>query len=255
VQLGRPPKDLFAALLACALVGCASDRAPRTSSLTPDTRLQVAEAAEGAGERELAIQMYLTAAASGPQDDKLLLRCAEALTRLDKIAEARQILIDRLRETPKQPDLIRALGLLYLVAGQPAKAVAEMDKLLAQSHQDVRALVDKAVALDLLGRHGEAQRIYREVLKGAPNDPAVRNDLALSLMLEGKIQEAEAQLAPVADLGSVPQRIKVNLGLLYAATGDVAKSRELLGNRVSDSELSMLTRAIKAPAARRDNAN
>jgi len=240
---------LFPVIAGCMLVACAADKQPKTSSLTPDTRLQVAEAAEGAGERDLAVSMYITAASSAPREVKLQLRCADALTRLGKITQARDLLTERVKEMPEETDLTRALGLLYLVSGEPAQAVAELDKLLTKKHQDVRVLVDKAVALDLLHRHAEAQAIYRQVLTASPNDPAVRNDLALSLMLEGKIEEAREELASTQDLDTSPERLKVNLGLLYAATGEVDKSRQLLGDRVSDSELSTLTAAIKSPPA------
>ncbi len=81
-----------------------------------------------------------------------------------KIGEARQMLAERLRAQPGQPDLTRAVALIDLVAGQPALAIAGLDQVLAANPGDVRALVDKAVALDLQGQHAAAQAIYRQVL-------------------------------------------------------------------------------------------
>jgi Flp pilus assembly protein TadD len=234
---------------ACAaLAACTSSDAERQPTLTADARLQVAAAADASGDSELAISMYTAAAASEPSNITLQLRCADALARDGKVAQARQLLTERLRTNRGQPDLIRALALIDLMAGQPAQAIAGFDRVLAVSRGDVRALVDKAVALDLQGQHAAAQAIYRQVLATAPNDAATKNDLAVSMMLEGRIRQALEMLAPMRDTDGSPQRLRVNLGILYAATGNIERSRQLLGDRVSDGDLSTLTRALASTA-------
>ena len=105
------------------------------------------------------------------------------------------------------------------------------------------------MALDLQGQHAAAQAIYRQVLATTPNDAAARNNLAVSLMLEGRTRQALETLAPMQDADGSPQRLKVNLGILYAATGDAERSRQLLGDRVSDGDVSALTRALAKSAA------
>ncbi len=217
--------------------------------MSADARLQVAEAADSSGDSELAISMYMAAAASEPANITLQLRCADALARRGKIDEARKLLAERLRVSPGQPDLARALAVIDLVAGQPAQAITELDQILAANPGDTRALVDKAVALDLQGQHAAAQAIYQQVLTTAPNDAAARNDLALSLMLEGRTHQALETLAPMQDADGSPRRLKVNLGILYAATGNVERSRQLLGDRVSDGDVSALTRALASSSA------
>ena len=233
----------------CALSACASTNAQRQPTMSADARLQVAEAADASGDAELAISMYTAAAASEPANTNLQLRCADALARRGKIDAARKLLAERLRAYPGQPDLVRALALINLVAGQPAQAITELDQILAANPGDTRALVDKAVALDLQGQHAAAQAIYQQVLTIAPNDAAARNDLALSLMLEGRTHQALETLAPMQDADGSPRRLKVNLGILYAATGNVERSRQLLGDRVSDGDVSALTRALASSPA------
>jgi Flp pilus assembly protein TadD len=210
--------------------------------------LQVAEAAEAGGDNELAISMYTQAAASEPGNVALQLRCADALARAGKVMEARQILAERLGASRGQPDLTRALALIDLVAGKPAQAIAGLDQVLAATPGDPRALVDKAVALDLQGQHAAAQAIYQRVLAASPDDAATRNNLAVSLMLEGRTRQALETLAPMQDAVGAPQRLKMNLGILYAATGNVERSRQLLGDRASDGDVSALTRALASPA-------
>jgi Flp pilus assembly protein TadD len=232
-----------------ALSACTSVNAPDKPKMSADAQLQVAEAAEQSGDRQLALSMYAAAAASEPANIDMQLRCADAFARAGRIDEARKLLTERLRVYPSQPDLARALALVDLVAGQPAQAITELDHILAGSPGDTRVLVDKAVALDLQGQHATAQVIYRQVLATAPNDAAARNDLAVSLMLEGRTHQALETLAPMQNADSSPPRLKVNLGLLYAATGNVEQSRQLLGDRVSGGNVSALTRALASVPA------
>jgi Flp pilus assembly protein TadD len=243
-----PDLGLALAVGVCAaLTACGSSNI-HEPSLTADAQLQVAEAADASGDSELAISKYSAAAASEPSNIGLQLRCADALARYGKITQARQLLTERLRTNHDQPDLIRALALVDLVAGAPTRAIAQFDQILAVNPADTRTLADKAVALDLQGQHPEAQAIYRQVLAARPNDPAVRNNLAISMMLEGHIHQALQTLAPMQDAETSPPRLKVNLGVLFAATGDLEHSRQLLGDRASDADLSALTQVLKSSA-------
>jgi Flp pilus assembly protein TadD len=237
-------------VVACAgLTACTSISAQRQPTLTAEARLQVAEAADAAGDSDLAISMYTAAAASEPSNVALQFRCADALARNGKVAQARQMLTDRLRSNPHQPDLIRALALIDLVAGQPAEAIVGLDKVLATNPGDVRALVDKGVALDLQRQHAAAQAIYRQVLATAPDDAATRNNLAVSLMMEGRTRQALETLGPMQGDDNSPPRLRTNLGILYAATGNAERSRQLLGNSISDGDLLVLTRALTSSVA------
>jgi hypothetical protein len=61
-------------------------------------------------------------------------------------------------------------------------------------------------------------------------------------MLEGHAGQALELLAPLKNADNLSPRLKVNLGILYAATGHLEQSRQLLGDRVKDNDLSALTR-------------
>jgi Flp pilus assembly protein TadD len=239
---------ILAAMACGALTACAANDPRHGGTLSAEARLQVAQAADAAGDTELAVSMYTAAAATEPNNINVQLRAADALARAGKIDQARQLLADRLRGSHSQPDLMRAIALVDLVAGQPAQALAEFETVLAIAPTDVRTRVDTAVALDLLGRHAEAQAIYRDVLAATPNDSATRNNLAVSMMLEGRTRQALDTLAPLQTEDTTPPRVKVNLGILYAATGDAERSRQLLGDRGSDAEVAALTRALASPA-------
>src|SRR4051812_2691485 len=90
-------------VVACVgLANCSSIHSQRQPNLTIESRLQVAEAADAAGNSDLAISMYTAAAASEPSNISLQLRCADVLARNGKVVQARQILTERLGSNPHQ---------------------------------------------------------------------------------------------------------------------------------------------------------
>lgn len=231
------------ALAVCLAVAACGQTAGQQADLNAESRLKVGEAAERSGDKDTAISMYTAAAESAPDDSSVQVRAANGLARSGKWSQAREMLLTRLKAHPRDPDLLRAIAAIYVMVGQPRVAVTRFDEVLAAVPGDVRALTDKAVALDMQSRHAEAQALYRHALTIAPDDPVVSNDLALSLLMEGRLREARDVLAPFAETEDVPDRLKINLGIILAANGDTDGARALLDGRIGDAELVALTRA------------
>src|SRR6267143_6724716 len=58
-------------------------------------------------------------------------------------------------------DAHHLLGLSYSLAGQPAQALAQLDRALALNARYVEALVHRAIVLNELGREAEADAAFR----------------------------------------------------------------------------------------------
>jgi Flp pilus assembly protein TadD len=246
---GRPWRSGILPALCCAALAACSSQQHHPGDLTADARLRIAQAAEAGGDSDLAAAMYGAAATTGGSNPALQLKVATGLARNGKIALAEEALRKGLRANPGQPDLLRALGLVHVAGGKPDQAIAELDQVLSVRPRDVPAMVDKAVALDMTHHHVEAQLLYRQALAVAPDDPDVHNDLALSLMLEGRLAEATAELVPLKDAETTSGRLRNNLGVIYAAAGNPDEAQRLLGDDISPEALQILTQAIpKSPA-------
>ena len=233
---------IHAACLSLSLAACSGGSGTSTE-LNAESRLRVAEAAERSGDKDTAVSMYTAAAESGPEDASVQVRAANGLARSGRWNQARDLLLMRLKQRPKDPDLLRALASIYVMVGQTRVAIARFDDVLATLPADVNALTDKAVALDMQSRHSEAQLLYRRALAIAPEDPAVSNNLALSLLMDGRLLEAREVLMPFIDADDVPERLKINLGIIMAANGEMDAARLLLNGHIGDAELVALTRA------------
>jgi Flp pilus assembly protein TadD len=237
---------------AVLLAQCAAPaRTPQVQApLGADAHLKMADAAAAAGNPDLAATMYTRALSDPKLDPAGRIRAAEMLVQLGRIGTAEAALNDRLRTAPDEIELRRALVRLHIVAGKAQEAIGDCDALLAHDPRDMAAVVDKAVALDLLGRHTDAQTLYRRALAAKPDDEGVRSDLALSQALQGNIAEATATMAPLRARADLPERVKADLGLLYTAGDDPASARAWLDGRApDDADVALLAGAIRARAA------
>jgi len=215
-------------------------------SLTASARLHVAEAAEESGDKQTAGSMYLAAAKETPGDSAVMIQCAEGLVRTGRLEDAESVLALRLKGAPHDADVLRTLGAVEVLSGKPAAAVVALSAALAVQADDVKALADKGVALDMLRRHAEAQGLYRRALALAlaPRDEAVSNDLALSLLLSGQAAAGARVLAPFRENVGLPERIRTNLGIMDAASGRREDAQAMLGARIGAVDLATLTQAI-----------
>ncbi|HET6606510.1 MAG TPA: tetratricopeptide repeat protein [Rhodopila sp.] len=239
-------------LLCCAgalalLAGCAApghDGAGSEAAMTAQSKLRLAKAAEDTGNHDMAAAMYGAAAAAAPGNNDVQLHAAEGLARNGKLPEAETLLDKRLQAAPDDVEMRRALGGVEILTGHPQQAVDTFSRVLAVKADDLRAMTNMGVALDMLHRYADAQALYRKALAAAPNDPAICNDLALSLMQTGRLAEARQVLEPFRNAGDVPERIGINLGLLDAASGQVELAQPALAHVKSD-DLTALTQAIR----------
>ena len=203
--------------------------------------LGVAQAAVESGDYAMAESIFARASVASPTDGGLQLRYADVLVRESKISQARDVLTQHL-STVSDPQLLHgALGAVYVLQGEPAQAITEFNAL--KGH-DPRWTVNKAVALDMLGRHAEAQALYQVALAAAPDDVVVINDLSLSLLLSGQTAEAARIAAPLAGRADLSSRVKSGLGVVLAANGDIAGARQVIDAGVSDEQLGQITTAI-----------
>lgn len=236
----------LAALLLTA--GCARRQSEQATPIlrdpTADSRLNVARAAEASGQLDVALSMYGSAAAAEPGRPELQAAFAGALARAGNIGDAEEVLNRAIGNAPNDPLLLLQVGRLRLRTGAAPEALAQFDRILARDSRNAGALDGRGVALDLLGRHAEAQASYRAALLESPSSVNIANNLAMSLLLDGKAEEARAMLEPLARRSVAPPRVRTNLAVARAATGDAAGARALLGEGMGDVDLGAVAASL-----------
>lgn len=235
------PSRLPLVMLAALLAGCASDglREPDAAS-----RMRIASHAEAMGNTDIALSMYGAAAASDPDNAEAQARFAAALVRAGNQAQAEQVLAAAVQRRPNDRALLVQLGRMRLRTGAAGEALGLFDRVLASDARNVPALDGRGVALDLMGRHPEAQDSYRRAQAIDPESISVANNLGLSLLLDGRPDEARAVLEPLARRADATQRVTANYAISLAATGDEAAARNVLGGEAG-GDLHALAESLR----------
>ncbi len=212
------------------LAGCAGTAGgaggPSSAAPKPENTLRLAEATLNGGDAEAAIKLYRRAAAAEPEAVAPRLGLARAYLAVGALPEARDAFAALTHRAPIEA--ARGLGRVALAQGDPVEAKARFVDVLNARPDDVTALNGVAVALDLDGRHREAQRTYAKALALAPTNRAVANNAALSLALAGDNREAVARLRALADTPMAPDAARHNLALALGLAGDEKAARDLL---------------------------
>lgn len=227
--------------LAIALGGCASTPSPSAQSTGTSVQqdetgsaLRLARASRDAGDFPSAINLYRSVLAAKP-DDGLTVELGDTLIQAGLYDDA----IDVYESVGKTPDAhfaaLLGLARANLALSAPSDALGFAEQAVTAAPQDPRAIIARAVSLDMLGRHAEAQDAYRGVLKTTPRNEAAQNDLALSLIMTHQLSEAAAILGPLARSPEAKPEVRQNLALVYGLMGDDQRAAELSRTDLDDA--------------------
>lgn len=216
-------------LAAVLLAGCAGSGAGHRP-LTAGMRLHLARIAEAQGNTPEALTILASAAARWPDNAGVQISYARALLRTGKVMAARDVVLRASARRPGDRSLTREAGVIDIDAGNEHLGRGVFDRLLATNPRDWKTMVDKGVALDIAHRHSAAQRLYCTAMTIAPKAPGIATDYAMSLMLQGRLVAARSVLDPYFVRYDAPTKTRVDLAVLYQATGQANRVRQLVSS-------------------------
>ena len=199
--------------------------------------MRVADETRASGDLATALGLYRRLHDMNPADPQPLARLGSTLIQLRSYTEAAQAYRTALELAPNDPELRRGLAVVLLSLGQPEPAVIQLEKALAQDHDDARLYSALGVARDLMGRHDLAQAAYLDGLRLAPKSAGLRNNYALSLALSGDYGAAVSTLGEIADDIGAPPRYRLNLALIYGLAGDDKKAAAIARTTLDDASV------------------
>lgn len=164
------------------------------------------------------------------------LAAAEKLRREGNTGEALAMLKKLNEETPDDARVLSQLGYAQIEAEQPEDAVITFDRLIALDPKNPLAYNGKGVAFDHTGNHLAAQDLYQFAAKLAPDMPSIRNNLAMSFILNGQTEQAIALLEKLSRENPNNSVIRQNLALAYGIKGENAKASDINLKSMSKEE-------------------
>jgi Flp pilus assembly protein TadD len=231
-------------VLGLSLAACSNN--PRIPDITASTRVSIADIAAEGGDTESARSIMAAAAAADPGNADLQLRYALAQLQAgrpdDAIGTARQTV----ERHPQEAAIAVRAAQLELRCGDPALASATFQAALAHGATGTAALNGLGVARVQLDDLPGAEDAFRKAIAVAPGDYAARNNLALSLVLQRRADEAVPMLQSLANEPGVPDRVRHNLALAYAQQGDTHQAATVLSEIVGGSAANREAAALGA---------
>ncbi len=189
--------------------------------------MHIADASRGAGDFANAVSLYRHAATMEPRNPDPLVALGDTLLDMGKPDEAIINYNAALKLSPKYPGALMGLAKAYLKTGRPDLAANPLALEYQINPNDPKLLLLIGVADDFIGQHSYAQTRYQQGLRIAPGDRSLILNLALSLALSEKFDEAIALLRPVAYAPGATSQQRQTLALIYGLKGDQSAARQL----------------------------
>jgi Flp pilus assembly protein TadD len=198
--------------------------------------LKSATASHNAHDYMSAVASYRTLYARDPTDVEVVLGLVRSLRYVGSLEPAIEIVDNAMARSPRESRLTSERGKLELARGKPEAALLFFASAIEQGAKDWQTFSASGIALDMLGRHGQARDRYTAALDLSPSNASVLNNLALSFALAGNIDRGIGILSHVAGEFGSSMQVRQNLALLYALRGDFSKAEDLARQDLGEDE-------------------
>jgi tetratricopeptide (TPR) repeat protein len=129
--------------------------------------------------------------------------------------------------SPKDPDVLRRLGVVYYMAGQIEPAADALAQVVQARPQDPMALKFLAGCLSALGRTQDALEIARRSIAITPRDAQMRNVLGAMCVKAGLFEEAIVHFRSALELNPRDLTPLANLEVLQARFGGAGLQKDV----------------------------
>ncbi|NBX02460.1 MAG: hypothetical protein EBR02_00040 [Alphaproteobacteria bacterium] len=211
-------------LVCLLLAACAPQKSEQSDG--QKSMMQMANGFKQSGHLNEAATIYAKVAEDEENIDAYI-ELARILRKMGRGTEAVNVMQKAYDIDDHEPRILKELGYSLIGAGKGAEAQKVFEEWAKLEPQNFAPINGLGVALDTMGDHANAQATYKKALLMQPTDaPKVQNNLAMSLILSSKWDEAIALLEPLAATGGSPT-IRQNLALAYGLRGDKKKALAL----------------------------
>lgn len=238
IHAGRPANQprwrhvstLALPLVAVLLAGCAAPFPTESGSASDaivESLLQEAQDAEKEANYTAAAYNYHKLKLRRPDDLGIQIALARNLRYSGSAADAAYVLERAPDRAARRADYLLELGKAYIALKEPAKALKMLTAARERAPDDWQVHAALGVAHDLAEDFSGARRAYREAARLSKNNPAVINNMALSMVLAGDLDGAIATLENAPLVARRSPQIRQNLALFYGIKGDFETARSL----------------------------
>jgi len=219
---------------AVALAACANNPDAQKAAGSPMERPEVtrslmdaAAVAEAQNDPTTAATYYRNVYARDPGNLRAAFGLMQSLREIGNLDQAKEVADKLLAAKPDDPAVLAEVGKVRLASNQLQDAVRMLKRASDLNAQDWRSRSALGVAYDRLGDAKRAEEAYQDALKISPENPAVLNNFALSRAMAKDLPAARDLLQRAVASAGADVRVRQNLALIYALSGDMGKAESL----------------------------
>lgn len=206
------------------------------------TLLSSAHQAEEKREYGRAVQFYQQLLDGDKENTVYILGLADNLRRMSQFDEALARYNALLSKQPDNVEAMEGRGLCQLSKGDFDAASDQFKQVLAKDANRWRSLNAVGILFVMKEMPKEALSYYDQALKIKPDEPAILNNVGLTMALTQDYPHAIEALVRAGGrlLDADPQkkRADLNLALVYGLSGDMEKAEQTASKHLKDSALN-----------------
>lgn len=193
-----------------------------------------------------------------PQNPVNAVNYAAALRKIGSSKEAVTVMTKAYGRFPSNADVNLEYGKSLVEEGRAFEAVRYLEIAAEARRDDWRAVSAYGVALDQIGEHRLARAKYDEALGMSPQNPTILNNKGLSFALDGDLSAAIKTLRTATANRNADARVRQNLALTLAINGDMREAERLarsdLPPQVAERNIAYFRQLVTQPAFWQDYA-
>lgn len=163
-----------------------------------------------------------------PMDPVAGVKLAQALREMGQFDQAAATAQAVLTVQPANVEAMLEVGRAHIGRGQAFYGVAALEQARAAAPRDWRPLSLLGVAYQQVRRPEDARAAWAEALKLSPDNPDVLTNAAIALMGEGNAPAAENLLRRAAAQPTATLKVRQNLALSLGLQGKTAEAEQIL---------------------------
>jgi len=188
-----------------------------------------------------------------PMDPVAGVKTAQALRELGRFDQAAETAQGVLTVQPANLEAMLEVGRAHIARGQAFYGIAALEQARAAAPRDWRPLSLLGVAYQQVRRSDDAKVAWSEALRLSPDNPDVLTNAAIARMGEGDASSAEILLRRAAAQPGATLKVRQNLALSLGLQGKTAEAEQILRRdlppEVADANLRWLAERTAATSA------
>ncbi|WP_181700329.1 tetratricopeptide repeat protein [Chthonobacter albigriseus] len=190
-----------------------------------------------------------------PKDKATILNFAAALRLNGQPDQAVAVLRKGVITFPKDEEIAAAYGKALAASGDFDTALRVIRDAQRPDRPDWKLYSAEGAILDQMGKTAEARAAYKQGLTIAPGEPTILNNLALSHLLVGELDESEKILRGAAQAPSATSRIRQNLALVLGLQGKFKEAEQVAASELDPKQAAANVAYLKSMLAQANTWN